>query len=65
MYCAILAYTESNSQYIMDREVTHVKPRDMHRYPGFVYRLLLMCIAPNPLEPSEIDRDGTMDPDRE
>jgi hypothetical protein len=65
MYCAILAYTESNSQYIMDRAVTHVKPRDMYRYPRFVYRLLLMCIAPNPLEPSEIDRDGTKDLDRE
>ena len=24
-----------------------------------------MCIAPNPLEPSEIDRDGTKDLDRE
>lgn len=58
MYCAILAYTESNSQYIMDRAVIYVKPRDMHRYPRFVYRLLLMYIAPNPLEPSEIDRDG-------
>ena len=48
MYCAILAYTESNLQDIMDREVTHVKLRDMYRYPRFLYRLLLVCIAPNP-----------------
>jgi len=37
----------------------------MYRYPGFLYRLLLICIAPNPIEPSEIDRDGTKDLDRE